>query len=276
MSTRQIHDVEARIISLNKAPGQTYEVCLEAPQIAVSAKPMQFVNVLIGKSTDPLLRRPFSLSAIYPEHGLIEITWDVVGKGTEMMTHWTVGQKVRVLGPLGNGLDIDAIPDGQCLVVVAGGTGLAPMLPLVRLAQESNRDIWVFYGAGSANRLLDTTSLSQGCNIHIATEDGSLGYKGLVTGLLETYLGRIAKAHLPGQVTAISCGPRPMLNRVKAICSKYEVPLFVSLEERMACGYGLCRGCAIPGSGSKQAYYHICKDGPVFKADDVDLGECLK
>lgn len=276
MSVRQIHDVEAQVISLDKAPGNTYKVCLKAPQIAINAKPMQFVNVLIGESTDPLLRRPFSLSAIEPEDGLIEITWAVVGKGTKMMTEWTIGQKVNVLGPLGNGFDINTLSNRQCLVIVAGGTGLAPLIPLIRLAKERKMNIYLFYGASSANQLLDTTSLSKGCSIHFATEDGSLGYKGLVTNLLETHIGRIVEDRLAGQVTAISCGPRPMLNQVKAICIEHKVSLFVSIEGRMACGYGLCQGCVIKSSGSEQEYYHICTDGPVFKADDVDLGECVE
>ncbi len=276
MSMRQIHDVEARVISLNKVRGKVYNVCLMAPEVAAIAKPMQFVNVTVGGSTDPLLRRPFSLSAIDAENGIIEITWAVVGRGTKMMAGWAVGQSVGVLGPLGNGLDMNKLPLDRGLVLVAGGTGLAPLMPLASQARKTKTKTIVFYGARSANELLDTTCLEQGCQLHIATEDGSVGFKGLVTDLLETHLGSVVRVSAAGKATVISCGPNPMLNQAKQICNRYGFPLLVSLEERMACGYGLCQGCAVQSSGHKQEYYHVCTDGPVFWADDINLGECMK
>lgn len=275
MSLQQIYDVEARIISVSNVRGKVYKMAIDAPEIAGTAKPMQFVNVALGDSTDPLLRRPFSLSGIYPDRGIIEITWAVVGRGTEIMAGWQAGQSVKVLGPLGNGLDIANLCLDHGLILVAGGTGLAPLFPPASQALARKAEVNVFYGARSADDLLDTGDLVTGCRLHLATEDGSTGFEGLVTDLLEAHLG-VQGTGDNGKPTVISCGPKPMLKQVKHICNRHGFPLLVSLEERMACGYGVCQGCAVPSAGRKSGYYRVCTDGPVFWADDIDLGECTK
>lgn len=272
MDLRQIHDVDARIVRLSNIRGNLYSMCLEAPEIARTAKPMQFVNIALGDSTDPLLRRPFSLSGIHPDRGTIGITWAVVGRGTQIMAGWQAGRSVRVLGPLGNGLGIDRLCIDHGLVLVAGGTGIAPLTPLASQALEKEAELQVFYGARSASELLDTGDLGAACTVHLATEDGSVGFGGLVTGLLEARLSAGALGN--GRPTVVSCGPKPMLNHVKQICNRHGLPLLVSLEARMACGYGVCQGCVVPRAGGKQGYYRVCTDGPVFRAEDIELGEC--
>ena len=268
MSAKQIHDVDAVIISLTNIRGNLYTMSLRAPAIAETAKPMQFVNIALGDLSDPLLRRPFSLSGIYPDSGVIGITWAVVGRGTQIMARWQAGESVRVLGPLGNGLDIDELDTSQGLLLVAGGTGLAPMIPLVSRALAKDAEVHIFYGARSADDLLD---MGGGCRVHLATEDGSIGFKGLVTGLLESsWMGALGDS----KPTVISCGPRPMLSAVKRICRRHRLPLLVSLEERMACGYGVCQGCAVPSA--RGGYHRVCTEGPVFWADRLDHGECTR
>ncbi len=274
MSSKEVFDVKARLITLNKAQGNVYRAILHAPQIAERAKPMQFVNVMVREEGAPLLRRPFGLSAIDSETGAIEITWAVVGLGTRIMSEWAPGQTVSVLGPLGNGMDMSKLDHQSNLVLIAGGTGLAPLLPLASIARKNNTDVSLFYGAKSASQLMDTACLkNKGCQVFLATEDGSEGVKGLATDLLKEHLLPLEPGHCQaGDTTGIACGPKPMLKQVKQIFKKTGVPLFVSLEERMACGYGLCQGCATRASGlSREGYYHVCTDGPVFLADNVDL-----
>ncbi len=274
MSSREVFDVKARLASLNKVQGNVYTAVLHAPQIAAKAKPMQFVNVMVREEAGPLLRRPFGLSAIDSETGAIEITWAVVGLGTRIMSQWTPGQIVSVLGPLGNGMDMSKLECKSKLVLIAGGTGLAPLLPLASIARKNNTDVLAFYGAKSASQLMDTSCLkNKGCQVFLATEDGSEGVKGLATDFIKTHLLPLGRGNCRAEDTAaIACGPKPMLKQTKRIFTKIGVPLFVSLEERMACGYGLCQGCAVKASGlSKEGYYHVCTDGPVFLADDVDL-----
>ena len=274
MSSREVFDVKARLISIDKAQGNVYKAILHAPEIAAEAKPMQFVNVMVREEGAPLLRRPFGLSAIDSETGAIEITWAVVGLGTRIMSEWTPGQTVNVLGPLGNGMDMSKLECRSNLVLIAGGTGLAPLLPLASIARKKGTDVLLFYGVKSASQLMDTACLrNKGCQVFLATEDGSEGVKGLATDLLKEHLLPLGQSHCRAEDTAaIACGPKPMLKQVKQIFRKVGAPLFISLEERMACGYGLCQGCAARASGaSKEGYYHVCTDGPVFLADNVDL-----
>ncbi len=274
--TRKIYEVKARIINTHRVKGSIYTLSFEAPEIAATALPLQFVNVTVGNSTDPLLRRPFSLSGIHEKKGIIEITWAVVGAGTKMMSQWTVDRRVSVLGPLGNGLDPDHLPLHKGLLLVAGGTGAAPLLPLAQQVIKKGASVTFFNGARSAAELIDVSSLKDGCELHVATEDGSLGTKGFVTDPLRSYLARKACLSPNFKVTVVACGPKAMLSQVKQICGRYEFPLLVSLEERMACGYGLCQGCVVKSQGVEGKYYRVCTDGPVFWAGDVDLGECVQ
>ena len=273
MSLRELVDVDARIVSVENLRGKVYKTAMIAPEIAQRAKPMQFVNIALGNSTDPLLRRPFSLSGIHPGSGIIEITFAVVGRGTQIMAGWQPGQQAKVLGPLGNGLDLGGLCLDHGLILVAGGTGLAPLLPVASVALKAQVDLKVFYGARSADDLLDTGELGAGCQFYLATDDGSAGTKGLVTDVFESYLSGLGTGDT-GRPTVIACGPKPMLRQIKRICKRYGLPLVVSLEERMACGYGVCQGCVVPSAGMKHGYYRVCTDGPVFWADDIDLGEC--
>ncbi|MGE5578622.1 MAG: dihydroorotate dehydrogenase electron transfer subunit [Bacillota bacterium] len=322
---RTAADEKAHVLSIEKSGGRSVRALLAAPQIARAAKPMQFVMVKARDGVDPFLRRPFSLSAIEPDEGIIGITWDVVGRGTEIMAGWEPGDEIMVLGPLGNGLDLSEVSQkrhqsqntevsnasssstsstqgsttddqhgtsssGQPgrLFLIAGGTGLAPMFPLAKSAMGLGWDVSVFYGARSADLLHDCAPLrALGCQVDLCTDDGSVGPRSFVTDLARSALASAGPNDL-----AVSCGPTPMTRSLKRLCSELGVTLYVSLEERMACGTGLCKGCAvkmaptygepgITGQGAHAAtrveaevsgYYHVCSDGPVFLSTMVELG----
>jgi len=307
-------DERAQVLSIEKCGARSVRALLAAPQIARAAKPMQFVMVKTRDGLDPFLRRPFSLSAIEPDEGIIGITWDVIGRGTEIMAGWEPGDEVMVLGPLGNGLDLAEVskkhhhaqdadlavsssdsPSG-CpsnkpgrLFLIAGGTGLAPMLPLAKAAKGLGWEVSVFYGARNAGLLLDCAPLrTLGCDVDLCTDDGSAGPRSFVTDLARTALASAGPNDL-----AVSCGPTPMTRSLKKLCSELGVTLYVSLEERMACGTGLCKGCAVkmaptnvkqvalgaestasdPGAHTpRDGYYHVCSNGPVFLSTMIDLG----
>jgi len=263
MSETRIWDVTATMLSVDEVSGGAYRAVLRAPQIAREALPFQFVEVRVRDGNDPLLRRPFSLSLIDPTAGNIGITWAVTGRGTSMMTEWKPGDSVAVMGPLGNGF----LPEGNELILIAGGTGLAPMYPLAAFARRRGIQVSLLYGAKSKKLLWDTHEFrSLGIQCLLATEDGEEGARGFVTDLLQSgFLESKAGA------AVLACGPKPMLKKVKDICRGKVVRLYISLEERMACGIGLCRGCAVKASGENKGYHHICIDGPVFLADAVDL-----
>lgn len=281
MTGARAFDARASVVSVSPVPGGAFRAVLRAPEIARCSKPLQFVNVKIGDGPHPFLRRPFSLSDMRVDQGLIEITWAAVGEGSLMMTNWEPGTPVRVLGPLGNGfVPCDArdftVTRPPRMILIAGGTGLAPMYPLAAFSVNLGHNARLLYGARSGDAVMDTGRfIRAGCPVQIATEDGSLGLKGRVTDLLASVLGDLG----PGD-TVVACGPVPMLRAVKSLlcgrgAGEKRIPLFVSLESRMACGTGLCKGCAVPASEKDPqgapVYLHVCTDGPVFDAGSVDL-----
>ena len=236
-----------------------------APKIAAVADPGQFVMLRIGKSHDPLLRRPFSIHQT-PGDNSIQLLIKVVGKGTQMLAEWSVGQDVDLVGPLGKGFRIEG-PEPFCLV--GGGMGIVPLLFLAKkvLQKFPLLRLPVFLGARSANELnfLAEGFNEPGVDLYIATDDGSLGSHGLITELLANQFG--AK---PGVLRVAACGPYPMLKSLAALCRRLDWPCEVSLETVMACGIGACLGCAVPKINQK-GYAHICTDGPVFDATILKL-----
>ncbi|MGI6643712.1 MAG: dihydroorotate dehydrogenase electron transfer subunit [Bacillota bacterium] len=274
MTPRKIVDAQGQVVSIEKDVGGVYRALLDSPDIARRARPLQFVNVKVGDGSDPFLRRPFSISGIHEDSGLIEITWRIVGRGTEIMSRWEPGDTVKVLGPLGNGFSLrtesrDVFGDRKQprLWLVAGGTGLAPMYPLAQEAKELGYEVSLFFGARSKDELMDTSRFQNlGCEVHTTTEDGSAGHRGLVTEVLTRYVQVFRKGEI-----MVACGPEAMLGAVKSFVG-HSLDLYVCLEGRMACGIGLCQGCAVKARGQDVAYLHVCSHGPVFLASDVDLG----
>lgn len=272
MNHNRVWDIKAEVMAVTCEKGGMYRALLRAPEIAREAVPLQFVNVRVAPGIYPLLRRPFSLSGIYPEEGMIEITWAVVGLGTSIMTGWSAGTTVQVMGPLGNGYVPpragDAEGSSAVMMLVAGGTGLAPMYPLAHAASKNGWDVKLFYGARSSSNLMDVSRFEKlGCKVRVCTEDGSEGTRGLVTSIIEEDLRSAGETDV-----VVACGPRPMLRKLKTMGKSCAAQLLVVLEERMACGTGLCRGCVVRTS-KHDGYLHVCTDGPVFRADEVDLGQ---
>ncbi len=262
MTAPSVIDVKSKVVSSRLGSDGYYRIVLNCPEVAKTAKPMQFINIKLGTFEDPFLRRPFSLSGIYPEEGLLEITWRVVGRGTKAMTSIEPGDTLSVLGPLGNGF----VPESPRLWLVAGGSGLAPMFPLAYAARQKNCEVRLFYGARCQNELMKQDRFKEiGCEVCVATEDGSQGAAGYVTQQLESYVEDFDPRH-----QMMACGPLPMLSALKNLIGT-SLELCVSLEARMACGIGLCKGCAVRLSGEEERYLHVCTDGPVFKAQDVFL-----
>ncbi|MFO7600890.1 MAG: dihydroorotate dehydrogenase electron transfer subunit [Candidatus Desulfacyla sp.] len=237
---------------------------LRSPEIAAEAGPGQFVMVRVGRDMDPLLRRPFSICGVLDD--LVLVLYRVVGRGTRILSDAREGELLQVLGPLGKGF----VPPkaGRHAILAAGGMGLAPLLFLSRaMAPETYT---FFAGFGSADQVVGADELGfSGMEMRISTDDGSAGHHGLVTELLEK-----GPAGLSGDGGMVfSCGPLPMLKAVAAITHERAVPCQVSLEAAMACGLGACQGCAVKAApGKDRAYWHVCQDGPVFDATDVDWG----
>jgi len=240
--------------------GGVYYLVLAAPAVAAAAAAGQFVHVRTGEGYDPLLRRPFSLHEVDRVGGTIALLYKVRGRGTAWLAARRPGDLVDVLGPLGRGFPWPSRP-GPCLLV-GGGLGTAPLFFLAAELSRSGREVTLLAGAASAAGLYRLDALEiPGVKLAVATEDGSHGYRGLATELLAEYL------HGAGAIAALyACGPWAMLARVAELGQFHGLPTFVSLEQVMACGTGLCLGCAVPVRGG---YARACTDGPVLAAEEV-------
>ncbi len=228
--------------------------------------PGQFVMVAVpgGKS---FLRRPFGIARLTGE-GILEICYKVVGKGTLDLSSVPVGTNLQVLGPIGKGFDISK-GTGNISILVAGGYGIAPLLGLAEaLVQEEDRsNIHLFYGAQNEEHLLYLDEFKEmGIGLHVATQDGSLGAKGLVTDELKKFLLSTIN-HQPS--TIFACGPHGMLGAIKMIAAKNRniSSCQLSMESYMACGLGVCAGCVVKDSLGN--FVRVCKEGPVFEAREL-------
>ncbi|MGI9860558.1 dihydroorotate dehydrogenase electron transfer subunit [Moorella naiadis] len=234
---------------------------LKAPDLARAARPGQFVHLLCGEGRDPLLRRPLSIHDA--GGGEVTLFYQVKGRGTSWLSRRQPGSRVDLLGPLGRGFTLVA---GGRLALMAGGLGMAPLFFLARVAREIGNTVDFFYGARDRqglHRLEDLEGL--GVRLYLATDDGSAGLHGSVTALWEQQLqGRVYDR-------AYACGPRPALAAFARLAAAAGIPAEVSLEERMACGFGACRGCvtALRDARGEKYYENVCTGGPVFDAAAV-------
>lgn len=225
----------------------------------------QFIMVRVGTESTPLLRRPFSLLGLTREKRRvtgIEILFKVVGKGTEMLSCYRQGDRLSVIGPLGNGFQV---PDTcRQLILVAGGVGVPPIRFLAQSLLERqdgpNRCV-VFIGGRTRDDLVCIREFDlPGFLLDVSTDDGSQGNPGLVT----SSLAKALDAESADLICA--CGPPGMLKAVAVLAEQRQIPCQVSIEAMMACGMGACLGCAVKMRDEDERYRHVCVDGPVFDA----------
>jgi dihydroorotate dehydrogenase electron transfer subunit len=229
----------------------------EAP---FAAEPGQFVMVKVSDGIDPLLRRPFSIHRVPgAESGEFEILFRAVGSGTRLLARAHLGDRLAVLAPLGRGFRVS----GRRPLLVGGGIGVAPLLFLAeRFLERGARPKLLLGGRRDRDILCHDDFACLAVPFALATEDGSLGEPGLVTRLLEKELARNG-----GADAVFACGPTPMLAAIAGICARAGVPCQLSMEAHMACGVGACLGCVV--KGASVAYLRVCKEGPVFDAEEL-------
>ena len=251
---------KALVLGQEEIAPDIYSLTLKVP-FAGQARPGQFISIYC-RDGSTLLPRPISICRIDAEGSSLRLVYRLAGKGTREFSALKSGDSVQVLGPLGNGFPIEKFADSRVLLV-GGGIGVPPM---VSCAEALSKPIFaVGYRSRELAYLLpEVTAYPETC---IATEDGSLGTRGNVLDAIRAS-GVEADA-------VFACGPAPMLRAVKAWAAEQGVPCFISLEERMACGVGACLGCVTKTTGvdshSHVKNARICKDGPVFAAEEVDL-----
>lgn len=244
---------KCRIIAMEPLNAFAWSMTVEAGDMARQAVPGQFVQVKCGHSR--MLRRPISICDINGEQ--MRLVFEVRGEGTEWLSRREVEDDVDLIGPLGRGFDIL----GDKLLLVGGGIGLPPML---YTAKASGGEVHVIAGFRSQERAMLTEDfLKVAEDFSIASDDGSIGYHGFVDALVRQKLEKEK-----GFTSVLACGPKPMLRAITKAAEEFDVPVQVSMEERMACGVGACLGCAVPMADGTMK--HVCKDGPIFNAKEVD------
>ncbi|HEX3014946.1 MAG TPA: dihydroorotate dehydrogenase electron transfer subunit [Desulfobacteria bacterium] len=249
--------LKATVLANDQVLSGIYKLVLAQEWLAGEAKPGQFLNIRVSGASAPLLRRPLSIH--YATGNQVEVLFQVVGEGTKLLSQVKPGEVLDVQGPLGNGFELNG--KGPA-ILVGGGMGIAP---LVFLAARLREPICLL---GSRNGQLLSSSggarlQEMGLELQIATDDGSLGRKGLVTELLEQTIDKAGRIY--------TCGPKVMLREVARLAIEHNIPCQVSLEEHMACGVGACLGCVCQTKtvqGDKR-HSRVCTDGPVFEAREV-------
>ena len=246
------------IISQEKIAEGVYDMWLRTEEIAAHAKAGQFVSVYCNDKTK-LLPRPISICEVKKEEKALRLVYRVAGGGTAEFSHMKAGETLRILGPLGNGFTLGE----KSAFLIGGGIGIPPML---ELAKELNCEKQIVVGYRN-DELFLADELKQYGEVIVATEDGSVGTKGNV-------LDAIRENGLKADVI-YACGPTPMLRALKQYAQENNIECWISMEERMACGIGACLACVCK---SKEKDHHtnvnnkrICKEGPVFRAEEVEL-----
>lgn len=256
---------EASVVG-NRAEGACRRLALRLPAALPESAPGQFAMLSPGarggaERFDPLLPRPMALYRVRRDADVaeVEVLYKVVGRGTALLADARAGDRLRFVGPLGRGFALPA--PGERALLVGGGTGIASLYALaaraLAAAPEGAAPL-VLLGARSAPELMGRDDFEAlGVPVRVATEDGSAGPAALVTELLEAALEE------PGSATRVyACGPTPMMRRAAALAAAAGRPCAVSLENRMACGYGVCLGCAVPRAAG--GFDLVCREGPVF------------
>lgn len=257
MSELKIQNVY-KVVANEKLCPQFWRLSFEAPQLAQEVKPGQFVHIRTNEGFEPFFRRPFSVYRAYQNK--VEIFYEVVGPGTKLLSQKEKGDLVDVLGPLGTPFVLPSESIKQ-VVMVAGGIGIAPMLVLSDILKKRKLELVLLYGGRTRAHVYPMTEFKEnGVKIHVATDDGSIGYKGRVSGLFD-------KINLNPETTFLyTCGPHPMMKAVQDFAKQYNLKGQAACEETMACALGACLGCSIP---TTKGFKTVCYDGPAFNLDEV-------
>lgn len=266
-------------------PGQWLQ-SYHAPVLANGSRAGQFVHVRTGDDSGFMLRRPFSINTADAASGIITIHFRAIGRGTRWFTGLRDGDTIDMLGPLGRPFEVDS--RSRHILLVAGGLGMAGVRALADESIRDGRQVTLLFGAASAREVYPSSLLPDEVEYVVATDDGSIGHRGFVTDLIPAYEAWADQA--------FACGPHPMLRTLARLATgrrerlgvaklgrrrgggkqapsgspaaRKKAFLQVSMEQNMGCAVGACLGCVVMGSGG--APQRVCREGPVFAADEID------
>lgn len=257
----------AELVKKEQLKPDIYKFSVKAPSIVETAKPGNFIEIRVTDQTEPFLRRPISIYNLDRENGILEFIFQVKGKGTDILAKREVGSQIDIIGPVGYGTFQYA--DYEKIAIIGGGIGVFPLYELAKCAKAENKEVTTYLGFRSKDFVVLEEEFKKVSNqLILTTDDGSYAEKGFAINYLE-------KDIEAGKIDSIyACGPLPMLRAVQKLGLEKEIPCQVSLEEKMACGLGVCLGCAVKTAKSPKdapEYWHVCKAGPVFQAKDVEF-----
>lgn len=259
-----------------KLAKDTYRIRIRSPEIAAAIRPGQFLMLRLPDITDPLLGRPYALyDTVLDAHGgpvALDVVYLVVGKQTSRLARLTPGAELDVWGPLGHGFP--ELMGVEHVGLVAGGIGQTPFLAYARellgergyggrAARRAVQRVSLYYGVRTSALAAGVDDFrAAGADVHLASDDGSLGFHGFVTQLLEQQ---------PPPQHLIGCGPGPMMSALAALARRWQVPCHLSLETPMACGLGICFSCVTRvRTPTGWDYRRVCVDGPVFDIEQLN------
>ena len=267
--------IYSEVIKQEKLTDDIYSLYLKSQEIADEAHSGQFVSIYSNDGSR-LLPRPISICDVDKKKGLIRLVYRVVGAGTEEMSRLVSGERIGVIGPIGNGYDIDMLKnlilsgdsENDGIILMGGGIGIPPMLELAKELIEAGvakNKINVILGFRDVTFLLN--EFNKVSTVYISSDMGTVGIKGNVIDAAKEY-------GVSGNAIC-ACGPKPMLRAIKEYAHDLDIPAYISLEERMACGVGACLACVCKTTDiddhSNVRNKRICVDGPVFDAEEVEL-----
>lgn len=248
------------IVSQRSIAKNIYEIVLSGDLVQGMFQAGQFVNIKINEVAYPLLRRPISICEINQTLNQFTMIYRVEGEGTKLLSQKKSGEQVNILGPLGTGFDIDEIQQDETVILVGGGIGVPPMYEMAKRLHAKGNKVITVLGFASSCDVFYEEEFKVYAEVHIATMDGSQGFKGNVVQLINEK--NLTFDWIYG------CGPKVMLEAIERQFGQTKKG-YLSFEERMACGIGACYACVCQRNDGKMA--RVCKEGPVFKLGEVLL-----
>ena len=258
-------NIKAKLIAKEQLKPDIFKFSVQADEITKTALPGNFIEIRVNDDIEPFLRRPISIYNMDKEKGILEFISQVKGKGTKILAEKREGELIDIIGPLGYGTFKYKSFDN--LAIIGGGIGVFPLYELAKEAQKAEKCVNTYLGFRNKDLVvLEFKNVSN--KLTLTTDDGSYSQKGFAIDYLKKDIEE-------NRVDCIyACGPLPMLKAVRQLALEKDIPCQISLEEKMACGLGVCLGCAVKTAKSSKEepeYWHVCKAGPVFQAKDVEI-----
>lgn len=257
--------VLAELLAKTELVSGIYKYTVKSQEIATEAKAGQFLEIKVSETGEPFLRRPISIYNINKNTGEVEFIFQVKGRGTELLSKIEVGKKIDIMGPLGYGTY--KVQEYNNVAIIGGGIGIYPLYELTKqLKGKANLNVYLGFRDKSlvtCEKEFEEIGLNK---LVVTTDDGSYKEKGFAIDFMKKDIEE-------NKVDMIfACGPLPMLRAIRQYAIDNNIPCQISLEERMGCGIGACLGCAVKViSGKEPRFGHVCKEGPVFNAKDVEF-----